>query len=62
MQPLQSLLPNPDGTIDAADRFHLLGLYGGLTAVVGRVMSSLAKAGGLVHKGGIAGKGGGLAS
>jgi len=32
-QPLQSLLPKPDGTIDAGDRFHLLGLYGGVVAV-----------------------------
>jgi len=33
-QPLQSLLPKPDGTIDAADRFHLLGLYGGVLILV----------------------------
>ena len=29
-----ALLPAPDGTIDAADRAHLIWLYGGILSVV----------------------------
>jgi len=60
------LLPTPDGSdADGEDeRAHLAFMYNGIptTAAAGRIMSSLAWAGGLAHKGGLAGPGGGLAA
>ena len=53
----------PIATPDEEWRVGVGNVYGGnpLVAVVGRIMSSLARWGGLASKGGIAGKGGGLA-
>jgi len=50
-------------TIDEQWRLGAGNVYNGntLSAAVGRIMSSLAAGGGLVHSGGIAGSGGGLA-
>lgn len=57
-------LPLAQGTIDEQERMGIAALYGGnaLTPGVGRIMCSLAAAGGLASSGGIAGTGGGLAS
>jgi len=62
IQGVIKILPVPDGSIDDPDRTHVW-QYSGITigVVTGRIMSSLARFGGLAGPGGIAGSGGGLA-
>ncbi len=51
-------------SIDAAERLATVWIYSGISVaspVAGRIMSSMAGAGGLAGSGGIAGPGGGLA-
>lgn len=64
--PFTRVLPLVDGSdADSEDeRAHLVMNYNGIstTAPTGRIMSSLAWAGGLAHRGGMAGSGGGLAA
>ena len=64
--PFTRVYPTADGSdADSEDeRAHLVMNYNGIAiaTAAGRIMSSLAWAGGLAHRGGIAGHGGGLAA
>ena len=57
LQPLRGLEAVKAGAVDVPRLYFRLGA----AVVAGRIMSSLAAAGGLAGKGGIAGQGGGLA-